>query len=710
MHASLGPIRSQWLRCCSKQILLWSLVVAPIMRVCGQGRETGSDSIAIKSRLAEVVVSVFGETGALQDQPGSVAYLSRSALTHYNDLNSVAALNTVPGVRMELRSPGSMRLNIRGSTLRAPFGVREVKVYYNGIPFTDPGGNTYLNQLRFGDLAAMRIIKGPAGSMYGAGTGGVLLIESALFAQPAEKNGLSVDLGTGRFGLWKQQLKVQWGNKGRSQLRLGHFSRAGYRRHTRMEQSVAAYETRLQLNDKSRLSAVFHYSDLFYQTPGALTLAELKADRRAARPASGRFPSSETAKAAVHQKAFMAGFRQDYQFNDHWQNTTAVYGAYTDFTNPTVRNYEWRTEPHFGGRTVFRFSHQGPHTSSRFWLGAEWALGYLNQQDNGNVQGHPDSLQTAYKAGEQAAFVFAQMAWTFPHGWQLHAGTGLHFRRLRFSRHYPLPVASFVKKTHGIWTPRIALSKKVSSSVQLFADASKGFSPPTVAELLPSTNQLNQTLEAEQGLQFELGSRGRFPDLSLSYTLTAFMMRMDQSISLRRDSSGADYFVNAGGGIKKGLEAAMQYVWYENANTFVRQLSSQGSLTVFDYRYRDYQAGDKDFSGKQVPGTSPFTANLDVQMNTAWHIGAHLSWQHSGAIALDNANTVFGKAYHLLAFQLRYEKRLKDRIRLRITVGGDNLLNEQYSLGDDINAFGGRYFNAAPPVGYYANFGLKYYF
>ncbi|MEJ0103149.1 MAG: hypothetical protein WDO19_11585 [Bacteroidota bacterium] len=38
-------------------------------------------------------------------------------------------MNNTPGVRMEERSPGSYRLNLRGSTLRSPFGVRNVKVY-----------------------------------------------------------------------------------------------------------------------------------------------------------------------------------------------------------------------------------------------------------------------------------------------------------------------------------------------------------------------------------------------------------------------------------------------------------------------------------------------------------------------------------------------------------------------------------------------------
>ena len=42
---------------------------------------------------------------------------------------------------MEERSPGSYRLSIRGSLLRSPFGVRNVKLYLDDFIFTDAGGN-----------------------------------------------------------------------------------------------------------------------------------------------------------------------------------------------------------------------------------------------------------------------------------------------------------------------------------------------------------------------------------------------------------------------------------------------------------------------------------------------------------------------------------------------------------------------------------------
>ena len=93
-------------------------------------------------------------------------------------MSILSALNITPGVSMEERSPGSYRLNIRGSSLRSPFGVRDVKIYLNEIPLTDPSGNTYLNQLSFYNFNSIEIIKGPASSLYGAGIGGAMLIHT----------------------------------------------------------------------------------------------------------------------------------------------------------------------------------------------------------------------------------------------------------------------------------------------------------------------------------------------------------------------------------------------------------------------------------------------------------------------------------------------------------------------------------------------------
>jgi iron complex outermembrane recepter protein len=92
--------------------------------------------------LAETVVKAFERNTALKNIPVTLSVLGRADLERYGNASVLPAVNTVPGVKMDERSPGSYRLSIRGNLLRSPFGVRNVKVYWNGIPFTDANGTT----------------------------------------------------------------------------------------------------------------------------------------------------------------------------------------------------------------------------------------------------------------------------------------------------------------------------------------------------------------------------------------------------------------------------------------------------------------------------------------------------------------------------------------------------------------------------------------
>src|SRR5207253_1560221 len=116
--------------------------------------------------LDSVTVTAFNLQSRWQDAPAAMSVITLRQLQLLNNTSLVPVLNTVPGVRMEERSPGSYRLSIRGSLLRSPFGVRNVKVYWTDIPLTDAGGNTYLQLVDISQVQSLEIIKGPASSLY----------------------------------------------------------------------------------------------------------------------------------------------------------------------------------------------------------------------------------------------------------------------------------------------------------------------------------------------------------------------------------------------------------------------------------------------------------------------------------------------------------------------------------------------------------------
>jgi iron complex outermembrane receptor protein len=89
----------------------------------------------------------------------------------------------------------------------------------------------------------------------------------------------------------------------------------------------------------------------------------------------------------------------------------------------------------------------------------------------------------------------------------------------------------------------------------------------------------------------------------------------------------------------------------------------------------------------------------DVYSRLGLYLNA--SYYAASAIFLNDANTFKAAPYHLLGLQLGYKKTIK-QVQLHLYTGADNLLNETYSLGNDINAAANRYYNAAPKRNYYA--------
>ena len=75
-----------------------------------------SDTVG-RSLLQEVVVHAYEQNRALADVPVAIGVVTTAEWNRYNKMSIVPAINSVPGVRMEERSPGSYRLSFRGSTL-----------------------------------------------------------------------------------------------------------------------------------------------------------------------------------------------------------------------------------------------------------------------------------------------------------------------------------------------------------------------------------------------------------------------------------------------------------------------------------------------------------------------------------------------------------------------------------------------------------------
>ena len=655
--------------------------------------------------LEPVTVKAFEQNKQLKEVSAAINVINASQLDRYSNTSLVPAINSTAGVRMEERSPGSYRLNIRGSTLRSPFGVRNVKIYWNDIPFTDPGGNTYLNQLSFSNIASVEIIKGPAGSIYGAGTGGAVLLKS----QPAKwQPGIIAGYTGGSYNTNAFSTQINAGtDERRNSFTYSHQASDGYRYHTNMRRDIGTWETQLKVSDKQQLNASFLYGDLYYQTPGALTLKEYTANPRSYRPPAGGLPDAEQSHAAIYQKMVLAGITNHYHFSNAFQNTTTVYASFVQFTGPTFRTYEKRSEPQFGGRTVFSFNHQWGKASFQWVAGAEAQRGFFNTKDFSNNGGIPDTLQTDDDIGSWIYAVFLQSNVRLPGNWDITAGASFnqfHVSDQRLSD----PTLSTQQRTYSNEiAPRLAVSKKIIPNAWLYASMAKGFSPPAIAEVLPPSRSINTSLNAEKGINYELGIKSNWLNNRLYIEVNAFYFRLQDAIVQRGEVNAANYYVNAGNTKQKGLESQVAYQLLGSSGHLLRQAKIWVNHTWNDFRYNDFKQLTADYSGNPMPSVAKNTvaAGFDFVFKAGFY--GNITYYYSDPIAMNDANTDFASSYNLLGARIGYKKTFS-RVVMNLFAGADNLFDVAYSLGNDINAAAGRYYNAAAGRNFYGGVSFQW--
>ncbi|MFZ9214348.1 MAG: TonB-dependent receptor plug domain-containing protein, partial [Sediminibacterium sp.] len=251
--------------------------------ICIDAQAQSRIDTTMSGTLDSVTVTAFRITYNGQSLPVANARITAATLQQEVNGTLLPAFNTVAGVRMEQRSEGSYRLAIRGSSLRSPFGVRNVKVYWNDIPFSDPTGNTYLNILPFSLVNGIEILKGPVGASYGLGTGGAVLLQSNFVTDSLLQHAASMHLRAGSFGYLGQDLRVSLQHKHLHQtFFISNEKIDGWR-----DQSGSAKKNITWLStftkNKHTLKSMVLFTNLMYQTPGGLTLAQMKQNPRSAR-------------------------------------------------------------------------------------------------------------------------------------------------------------------------------------------------------------------------------------------------------------------------------------------------------------------------------------------------------------------------------------------------------------------------------------------
>lgn len=642
------------------------------------------DSVGL---ISEVRIDAYKKPTAFISSTKSVSVVSQNLLIQNPPERMLESINQIAGARMEERSPGSYRISLRGSTLRSPFGVRNVKVYLDDFILSDASGNTYFNVISPGLIDRMEIYKGPEGGDYGAATGGTVLLKTKRSDQ------ISANLSAGSYGTFNESfdLSKQLG-KHFVEVFQNYYQTDSYRKQAKVQRKQVFLKDHFKYSEKGLLKAMLMYSDLDYQTPSGLTLEQMYADRRQARPATKTLPGAKEQDAGIRNKMILAGLSHEFNITPEFSHFVMVQGSYVDFENPFITNFENRFEKNFALRTHFNYEKNGNSVSLAYRLGFEGGINDILVKNYDNILGTEGNPQNFDRLRNTSGFYFLSQKLNVDERLFTDISVSLNSNAYDWERQYPREENGKVWFKNQ-WLPNFGAVYIIGKGFSIRGKIGKGNSAPTNEEIRSSTQQFNADLKPEFGWNKEAGIRKQFGN-SIFLEGTYFDFRMKDAIVRRQNDAGQEYFVNSGETVQKGIEVLIESKNFDLKNNVLSRFKFKFSGSFYDFKFKDYRQNENDFSGNDLTGVPKTTINSLLNLTFFRKLSVDYSHFYTSKIPLNDANSVWSDA--CLIGNVRFGLPVDlDKTRLNLFLQIQNLYNEEYVLGFDINAFGNRYYNPA---------------
>ncbi|MFC3157961.1 TonB-dependent receptor [Chryseobacterium arachidis] len=658
-------------------------IVLPFLSIAFVSAQT-KDSAAL---ISEVMIDAYKKPTTFISSTKSVSVVSENVLNQNTPERLLESINQTAGARMEERSPGSYRISLRGSTLRSPFGVRNVKIYLDDFILSDASGNTYFNVISPELIGKIEIYKGSESGDYGAVTGGTVLLKTK------DSDHLSANLSIGSYGTFNQSFDFSK-QIGKHFLEVfqNYYQTDSYREQSKVQRKQVFLKDNFQYSEKGLLKAMLMYSDLDYQTPGGLTLEQMQFNRKQARLGTTTLPGAKQQDAGIRNKMVLSGLSNVYDFDQNFSHFIMIQGSYVDFENPFITNFENRFEKNFAIRTHFNYEKAWNGLSLGYRLGFEGGINDItvkNYDNNRGIEGNPQNFDHIKNT---SGFYFLSQKLNINEKLFTDISISLNSNSYDWERQFPGTEIGKVQFKNQ-WLPNFGLTYLLGKGLSLRAKIGKGNSAPTNEEIRSSNQEFNTDLKPEFGWNKEIGIRKQFAN-SIFIEGSYFDFRMKDAIVRRQNEAGQEYFVNSGQTVQKGLEILLESKNFNFKNDFFSNFKFRFSGSFYDFKFKNYQQNDNNFSGNNVTGVPKTTINSLLNFTFFKKLSVDYSHFYTSKIPLNDANSVWSESSLVGNIRFAFPVNLEET-ELNFYLQIQNLYNTDYVLGFDINAFGNRYYNPA---------------
>ncbi len=662
-------------------------------------QETGEDTLTYKLQPVITTATRF-DIDAL-GLPVAVATIGKSQIQQARQQLALdEALNGVPGVF--ILNPSNfaqdLRVSIRGFGARASFGIRGVRIISNGIPESTPDGQAQVDNIDLGIVEHIEVLRGPTSALYGNASGGVILLETA---RSPRQPYWQANLSGGAFGLRRFSLRTGGERKGLNYLiNLSRTEYEGYRDHSRMKN--------LQLNSILRFgnaagetTVLFDISDSPQaDDPGGVTIEQATETPESARDRNLLFDAGESLQQA------RIGVRHKRQFGTDQEAQISTFLVRRTFDN--------RLPFENGGAVDLKRTFYGVHLRYSWQhtlLGRPFELiagGELENQLDArerfnNLEGVRGAMTFQQDEKYLATALFLQQHWQLHPKLGLFAGLRYSGNRLRAEDTFTADGDQSGKRFLRSVDPVGGIVFSVDERFNFYANTATSFETPTLVELSNNPSGgggFNPDLQPQEAFGFEFGIKGIL-GRRFRYELAAFEIHIRDELTPfeLEQFSGRTFYRNIGESIRVGYESAISAI-------IIPGLTWNGSYTFSRFRFNGYRGGGDDFSTERIPGIPPHLAQTELRYYHRSGLYSHFQFRFTGEF--DQVD--------LSPMPVPSSKVADWRVGARTTFGGwgiepylgiNNLFDESYFANIRINAFGGRYYEAAAGRHAYAGVVLR---
>ena len=690
----------------------------PQILVVGDSSITKVDTL--KYETDEVVVTATRVEQKIIDIPYPVTRLKSSQFKFSRRVSVDDVLENVPGLFLQSRYGNhDVRIAIRGFGSRSNTGIRGIRILLDGIPESEPDGQTRIEAIDFNSIGSIEVVKGNSSSLYTNAPGGVINFINDIYfpysfatqfnefgSFDLRRNGLKFGIRTDKYGL------------------LGTYSYhnyKGFRPHSEDYWHIFNTVVDILPGDGTNLQIFGYFVDGLIKLPGSLTKEEFEEDPyQAAQREVDRDSKRITTKGRLGLK-----FNTKFGNNNNQEIEVLPYGTIKYFHRTSA---EYRIMNRYGLGSSYRYinKHTIAGLDNEFSVGGDflYQTGPIEYYNNiGGQKGDQLTALTNETIGNNG-FYFSDFLELYDKRFYLLV-TG------RYDNVYYETVDRLLESRNAFrrfeaFTPKAALNFKLTHSVAIYTSYGLSFDSPAGNEMdnYPTSSNpsflLNPDLNPQKSKNFELGIKGNIiiPESqffnNIIFEATFFNILIENEI-IPFEVYGDVFFRNAAKTNRTGLEIGGSIGVFEG-------LTLQASYTFSNFVYDNYIALTVDENLDTL--TQNFTRNSAPSVPKhnlffALEYNHHLTNQITGFIRgsiryvsgmyVDDANSDKTAGYTIFGTDLGFDL-VFGKFNLLISGGINNIADKLYAGFININSSNGRFYEAGEPQNFYAGIRLGYMF